>query len=135
VLGGQPGGEVAKQPVGALGGQTEPVVLIPQESTLAMSASTGTGGGNRGAAGGRPQCPHILAELQRRAEDCWPLPTLVVVPTVVWTRHRSARAGGWLSEHAAVAEQEGELLWAVANGVEFWGARRRRRATWPRLAA
>jgi len=39
----------------------------------------------------RSQCSHILAGLQRRADGCWPLPSLMPVPTVAGTRHRPAR--------------------------------------------
>lgn len=55
------------------------------------------GGRIRGAGmqpGLRSQCSPILAGRQRRADGCWPLPSLMVVPTVGWTRHCPARAGG-----------------------------------------
>jgi len=90
--------------------------------------NVGIDGGRIGGVGMQPglrsQCSHILAGLQRRADGCWPLPSLMLVPTVVWTRHRPRR----LSEHAAaVADREAvELLWGVADGVELRARPRRR---------
>jgi hypothetical protein len=63
-------------------------------AVINVGIDRGTDRRSRDAAGPAVAVFPIFAGLQRRADGCWPLGNLMVVPTVWWTRHRPARAGG-----------------------------------------